>query len=224
MTKVAIVEEKTAPRQRLASVLDAAPGHRCVCACPSAEEALIGIPLHRPDVVLMDTHLRGESGIACAARLREVMPNLQVIMLTASKDLKTILQAFKAGACGYLLKPADEGEILAAITEARAGGAPMTREIARLVVRSFQDSAAPASSFQDTDQLTRRELEILKLVAEGLSNKEIASRIRISFTTVRTHLMHVFKKLKVRCRTEAAARYLRPGASPAPNPAHDLKR
>jgi DNA-binding NarL/FixJ family response regulator len=223
MTKVAIVDDKTAPRQHLASALDDTPGHRCVFACGSVEEALSGIPLHRPDVVLMDTHLRGESGIACAARLRELLPNLQVIMLTVNKDIKTVFEAFQAGACGYLLKRADEREILEAITEARAGGAPMTREIARMVVRSFQNSPVAADPFGERNPLTKRELEILKLVAEGLSNKEIASRTRISFTTVRTHLLHVFKKLNVRCRTEAAAKYLRPSATHAPHPIHGLK-
>ena len=99
------------------------------------------IPQHKPDVVLMDIHLPGESGIACTARLREKMPDLQVIMLTVYKDIKMIFQALKAGACGYVLKRSDEQEILDAIAEVRAGGAPMTSEIARMVVRSFMDSA-----------------------------------------------------------------------------------
>ncbi|MEJ0090124.1 MAG: response regulator transcription factor [Limisphaerales bacterium] len=214
ITKVAIVEDNATLRKYLAEVISDTPGHRCVCACASAEEALIEIPVHKPNVVLMDIHLPGESGIACTARLREKLPNLQVIMLTVYKDIKMIFQALKAGACGYVLKRSDDREILEAIAEVRAGGAPMTSEIARMVVRSFMESAK-ISDANGTDQLSSRELEILALVAEGCPNKEIASRLSISNGTVRTHLMHIYEKLHVRCRTEAAAKYLRSKPSEA---------
>lgn len=216
MTKVAIVEDNGTFRQYLAQLIERTPEHKCVCTCPSAEAALTEIPRHHPDVVLMDIHLPGESGIACTARLRQKMPAVQVIMLTVYKDIKMIFQALKAGACGYVLKRSDEKEVLHAIAEVRAGGAPMTSEIARMVVRSFLES--PATSASETDQLSAREMEILALVAEGLSNKEIGARLHISFTTVRTHLMHIYEKLHVRCRTEAAAKYLRS------NPASSVSR
>jgi DNA-binding NarL/FixJ family response regulator len=222
MTKVAIVEDNATLRQYLTEFVGGTPGHRCVCSCASAEEALVRIPAAGPHVVLMDIHLPGESGIACTARLRQKMPDLQVIMLTVYKDIKMIFQALKAGACGYVLKRSDEKEILEAIAEVRAGGAPMTSEVARMVVRSFLEAPAAAGR-ADTDQLSARELEILALVAEGFTNKEIADRLHISNATVRTHLMHIYEKLHVRCRTEAAARYLRakpsdhPGVSAASN-------
>lgn len=211
MTKVAIVEDNATLRKYLADLIGNTPGHRCVCACASAEEAVVEIPALNPNVVLMDIHLPGESGIACTARLREKMPNLQVIMLTVYKDIKMIFQALKVGACGYVLKRSDDKEILAAIAEVRAGGAPMTSEIARMVVRSFMESpkVSGASEAGDTDQLSTREMEILALVAEGCPNKEIAARLFISNATVRTHLMHIYEKLHVHCRTEAAAKYLR---------------
>ena len=218
MTKVAIVEDNATLRKYLAEMIGNTPGHRCVCTCASAEEAVIEIPKHKPNVVLMDIHLPGESGIACTARLREKMPDLQVIMLTVYKDIKMIFQALKAGACGYVLKRSDEQEILDAIAEVRAGGAPMTSEIARMVVRSFMEASKVADP-NDTDQLSGREMEILALVAEGCPNKEIAARLFISNGTVRTHLMHIYEKLHVRCRTEAAAKYLRskpPGAPARP--------
>lgn len=219
MTKVAIVEDNATFRQYLAQLIERTPEHKCVCACPTAEVALTEIPRHHPDVVLMDIHLPGESGIACTARLRQKMPAVQVIMLTVYKDIKMIFQALKAGACGYVLKRSDEKEVLHAIAEVRAGGAPMTSEIARMVVRSFLE---PPSATSNTDQLSAREMEILAHVAEGLSNKEIGTRLHISFATVRTHLMHIYEKLHVRCRTEAAAKYLRsnPGGSmPLPSKA-----
>jgi DNA-binding NarL/FixJ family response regulator len=206
MTKVAIVEDNATLRQYLSDLISGTPDHKCVCACASAEEAVVKIPGEKPDVVLMDIHLPGESGIACTARLHEKMPNLQVIMLTVYKDIKMIFQAMKAGACGYVLKRSDDKDILDAIAEVRAGGAPMTSEIARMVVRSFMEKPEESTA---TEQLSARENEILALLAEGLSNKEIGTRLDISFGTVRTHLMHIYEKLHVRCRTEAAAMYLR---------------
>ena len=156
----------------------------------------------------MDIHLPGESGIVCTARLREKLPAVQVIMLTVSKDIKTIFRAFKAGACGYLLKRSNDREILNAIAEVHSGGAPMSKEIARLVVRSFLEPVQ--SSVRDiAEQISKREMEILALVSEGFPNKEIASRLFISRATVRTHLMHIYEKLHVRSRTEAAAKYHR---------------
>jgi DNA-binding NarL/FixJ family response regulator len=207
-TTVAIVEDNPTLRQYLADLISGTPGHRCVCACASAEEALVKIPVARPNVVLMDIHLPGESGIACTAQLRQKLPDLQVIMLTVYKDIKVIFQALKAGACGYVLKRSDEKEILDAVAEVRAGGAPMTSEIARMVVRSFM-SAPKMPNTENTKQLSERELELLALLAEGFANKEIATRLNISNATVRTHLMHIYEKLHVRCRTEAAAKYLR---------------
>lgn len=219
MTKVAIVEDNATLRKYLTELINNTQGLKCVCACGSAEEAIVEIPKHRPNVALMDIHLPGETGIACTARLHEKMPEVHVIMLTVYKDIKMIFQALKAGACGYILKRANESEILGAIAEVRAGGAPMTSEIARMVVRAFAD-APQAKTADDTDQLSSREMEILALVAEGCPNKEIASRLFISSATVRTHLMHIYEKLHVHCRTEAAAKYLRtnPPGSPTASP------
>ena len=115
LTKVAIVEDNFTLRQYLFELIGGTPGYRCVCACSTAEEALEKIPDQKPDVVLMDINLPGESGIACTVRLREKMPKVQVIMLTVYKDIQIIFQALKAGACGYVLKRADEQEILDAI-------------------------------------------------------------------------------------------------------------
>jgi DNA-binding NarL/FixJ family response regulator len=209
MTKVAIIEDSNTMRKMLVELIDSAPGYRCVCACATSQEALVEVPKHQPDVALMDIHLPDESGIACTARLTEQMPKLQVIMVTVYKDTELIFQALKAGACGYILKRFRPDEILEAIAEARAGGAPMTSEIARMVVRSFRMPAAAASDAPDANGLTSREVEMLMLLAQGLSNKEIANKANISAGTVRNHLEHIFKKLHVRCRTEAVVKHLR---------------
>jgi len=214
MTKVAIVEDNSTLRQYLAKLV-ANAGYRCVCTCGSAEEAMVKIPESNPQVVLMDIHLPGESGVACTAFLREKMPKVQVIMLTVYKDIEMIFQALKAGACGYVLKRASEKEILDAIAEVRAGGAPMTSQVARMVVRSFQQDSTESSQ---VDRLSPREMEVLALVAKGYANKEVADQMKISYGTVRIHLAHAFEKLHVRCRAEAVAKLLRS----APNSAAGL--
>ena len=209
MTTVAIIEDNVTMRKMLVELIDSEPGYRCVCACSTAKEALSEVPKHQPDVALMDIHLPDESGIACTARLTEKMPGLQVIIVTVYKDTDLIFQALKAGACGYILKRFRPEEIIQAIAEVRAGGAPMTSEIARMLVRSFREPPAAALASPEANGLTAREAEILMLLAEGLSNKEIAHKTNISAGTVRNHLEHIFKKLHVRCRTEAAAKYFR---------------
>jgi len=206
VTTVAVVEDNATFRRFLVDLINGTPDCRCVAACGSAEEGLEKIPPQHPDVVLMDIHLPGDSGIVCTARLRDLSPRTQVLMLTVYKDIKMIFQALKAGACGYLLKRSGGQEILDAIAELRAGGAPMTSEIARLLVRSFQ---SPAAAPPATATLTPREQEILALLASGLSNKEIAAKLSISFFTVRAHLMHIYEKLHVRSRTEATAKFIR---------------
>jgi DNA-binding NarL/FixJ family response regulator len=207
MNTVAIVEDNAVMRKTFRQWIDAAPGFRCVFACSTAEEALAEIPRLKPDVVLMDVNLPGESGIACTARLKEALPTVQVIIVTVYRNHELIFQALQAGACGYLLKRSSPEELLKAISEVRSGGAPMTSEIARMLVEAFQKKpATPVSS----DGLTQRESEILVLLSEGLSNKEIADRVKISYDTVRAHLRHIYEKLHVRGRTEAVRKYLKP--------------
>ena len=217
MTTIAVVEDNPTVRQTLQEWIDSAPGCRCVCACATCKAALADIPHHHPDVVLMDIHLPGgDSGIACTARLKGLLPNLQVIMLTVYKDHDLILQALQAGACGYLLKRSSREEILHAVVEVQTGGAPMTGEIARMLVETFQKPPG-----QPADGLSPREMEVLVLVAQGLTNKEIAGQLSISFETVRNHLRHIYEKLHVRCRTEAVVKYNLAGKSSVTPPARE---
>jgi DNA-binding NarL/FixJ family response regulator len=205
MITVAIVEDNETVRQMLRELIDATPRLSCVGTFATAKEAMVGIPKLRPDVTLMDIHLPGESGIACTAKLKARLPDLQVIIWTVYKDIELIFRALKAGACGYLLKRAPSEEVLRAIIDVHSGGAPMTSEIARLVVQSFQSS--PVASIQE-QRLSPREFEILALLSEGITNKEIAVRLGISSETVRTHLGHIYEKLHVQGRTEAVSKYL----------------
>jgi DNA-binding NarL/FixJ family response regulator len=207
MRTVAIVEDNQTVRSALQELINGTAAFRCVACCGTGRDALLQLPLAKPDVVLMDIHLPGESGITCTSRLKEKLPGVNVIMLTVYKDTELIFQALKAGASGYLLKRAGLEDILRALDEVCSGGAPMSGEIARLVVQSFRGPTGGAGG--GGEELSGRELEILQLLSEGLSNKEIAARINISVETVRKHLGKVYEKLHVRGRTEAVTKFLR---------------
>ena len=203
--KVALVEDSEQLRRQLKHMLGRALGVKCVCDCGSAEEAFRKIPAAAPDVVLMDVNLPGISGIGCTAKLKQQMPALQVIMLTVYEDGDNIFNALKAGACGYLLKRSSSTEILDALMSARQGGVPMTGEIARKVIKTFQ---SPIAGPEEPVTLSTREQEILELLSQGLLNKEIADRLSISYHTVKVHLKHVYDKLHVRSRAEAMLKFM----------------
>jgi len=205
MTTVAIVEDHPGIRRSLQQWINSAPGYQCVCACVDAETALVEIPRLQPDVVLMDIQLPGKSGIVCTARLKHLLPALQVIVVTVYRDRDLLFQALKAGASGYLLKRCNPKELLAAIAEVRSGGAPMTREIARMMVETFQQQGVDPA---DSVELSELETELLALVSKGLGNKQIAPQMGISYDSVRGHLRRIYEKLHVRCRAEAVTKYL----------------
>lgn len=202
--RVVTVEDDARLRQSLEILLASSPTCECLGACGSAEEAIKSIPLWKPDVVLMDIHLPDRSGIECTTALKELIPNLQVIILTSYEDTDNLFKALRAGACGYLLKRAQPAEILHAIQEVQSGGAPMSSEIARKVLGAFHDPAPLAAPEQD---LSRREREILELLLRGLSNKEIASDLSISVPTVKIHIRHIYEKLHVRCRVDLLVKF-----------------
>jgi DNA-binding NarL/FixJ family response regulator len=205
-TKIAIVEDDRGIRNVLEQVINDAPGHRCVCTCDCGEDALRQLPKSGADVVLMDINLPDLSGIDCTHQLQTLMPGVPVIMLTVYADTELIFKALQAGAKGYLLKRTGSNEIIKAIHDVLQGGAPMTGEIARKVIESF----AGASANQKSDAgLSRREEEILNHLSQGYSNKEIASKLNISFDTVRTHLRRIYEKLHVHGRAGAVASYLK---------------
>jgi DNA-binding NarL/FixJ family response regulator len=205
MITVAIVEDDAGIRRSLEWLVKSSDEFSCVSACASAEEALRVLPKTAPEVVLMDINLPNRSGIECTARLKELLPSVQVVIITVYDDAEKVFNALRAGASGYILKRAAPERILQAIREVHAGGVPMSSEVARKVLGAFRE---PAPAPAEEQNLSRREREVLDLLAHGCSNKDIADKLSISIETVTWHLRHIYGKLHVRSRTQAALVFL----------------
>jgi DNA-binding NarL/FixJ family response regulator len=204
---ITIVEDSAAVRTSMLDILEGAPGCKCVGSFSSGEAALPEIPKLKPQVVLMDISLTGMDGVECVRQLARVMELPQILMLTVHEDPDSIFNSLAAGAAGYLLKPVRATQLLTAVKDVYAGGAPMTSSIARKVVQSFKrvtPSARPAA-----DNLSPREVDVLDYLVKGFSYKETADAMGISYSTVHTHIEHIYHKLHVQSRAQAVARYLR---------------
>lgn len=203
--KIVIVEDDAMVRTSTMKILDSTSDCKCVGSFPSGEEALVEIPKLRPQVVLMDINLTGMDGVECVRQLSRQMELPQVLMLTVHEDPDTIFHSLAAGAAGYLLKPVRSAQLLAAVKDVYAGGAPMTSNIARKVVQSFK---RVVSSPPQCEALSARESDVLDRLVQGFSYKEVAEALGISYSTVHTHIERIYKKLHVRSRAQAVARYL----------------
>ncbi|HKB89966.1 MAG TPA: response regulator transcription factor [Opitutaceae bacterium] len=204
-TAISLVEDNAVVSASLQKVIAESQDFKCVSTSRDAEHALRIIPRHKPDVVLMDIELPGISGIECTDRLKQLLPDVRILILTVYKDSDQIFKALKAGANGYLLKRSSADEILRAIRDVKEGGAPMSAEIAAKVVQSFHKPTTAATPALQS--LTPREAEVLGLLAQGYVSKEIADKLSISYETVRTFLGNIYEKLHVRSRTEAVIKY-----------------
>jgi DNA-binding NarL/FixJ family response regulator len=202
---VMVVEDDLGLREQLVEILDQAPDIKCVGAFPTAESALKVIPTQQPDVVLMDIGLPGMSGIQCVAELKRIAPAVQIIMVTVYEDSERIFNALKAGASGYLVKSGHPDELLGSVRDLFGGGAPMSSHIARKVVKHFHMLGPAPSAAQD---LSPREVQVLNLLASGLTYKEIAEELKIGVETVRTYVKNICHKMHVRNRIEAVAKHL----------------
>lgn len=204
--RVAVVEDSPRIRQSLVSILSQGEGIECVGAFSRGEEAVASLPGLRPKVVLMDINLPDIDGVECVRRLTSgTTTDFQIVMLTVHRDTDAIFNSLAAGASGYLLKPLRAAELLEAVRDVSAGGAPMTSFIARKVVQSFKQ---PGPVFHKADNLAPREIEVLELLVRGFAYKEIASELTISYSTVQTYIQRIYEKLHVHSRSHAVAKYL----------------
>ena len=201
MIRALVVDDHPVVRAGLVALFDAADDIQVVATGSSGEEAVALAAEHRPDVVLMDLRMAGIDGDEATARIVADWPDTRVIILTTYENDDAILSAISAGASGYLLKAAPEEELLAGVRAVAAGEVALAPSVSRLLVQRAASPAAPVGP-----ALSTRELEVLRLVAEGLSNREIGERLYVGEATVKTHLLHAFTKLDVADRTRAVTR------------------
>ena len=201
--RICMVEDDLKLQALMARWLRQEPELLLVNAYADAESALAGIPADRPDVVLMDINLPGRNGIECVAQLKSKLPATQFAMITVYEDEDKILEALKVGATGYLVKQTPRAEVIAAIRELHCGGSPMTPNIARKVVQSFQRSKPPAAA---PPLLSEREQQVMDLLAQGYLYKEISGSLGISQGSLHTYIRRVYEKLQVHSRAQAMAK------------------
>jgi DNA-binding NarL/FixJ family response regulator len=204
---VAVVEDDPELRATLRVFLERGPGTRCVGDYASAEEALVSLPGLRPQVILMDINLPQASGIDCVRQLAPQLPQALIIMLTVFDTTEVVVEALQAGAIGYLRKPTDSEHLLAAIEDAMAGGAPITSSIARCLLQTFRRPPVDPAVLGAAG-LSPREYEILNRLARGFPHKEISADLQIGISTVRSHVATMYRKLQVRSRSQAVAKYM----------------
>lgn len=208
MINVVIVEDNNTIRNGLAALISATDGYSCVAAYQSAEEFLAELRSINLDVVLMDIGLPGMNGIDAVKKAKLTHPDLNILMLTIYEESDKIFDALCAGACGYLVKKTPPARLLEAIKEVHEGGSPMSSNIARKVISTFQ-TGTPAVSDKEAASLSSREKEVLFQLSEGNNYQEIADALFISVDTVRHHIRNIYKKLHVHSQSEAVAKAIR---------------
>ncbi len=199
-----VVEDDASVRDILTTWLQQAEGFTCLGVFPDVESALSPITQRKPDVVLVDINLPGRSGVECVRQLKPRVPQTQFVMLTVYEDSTHIFDALSAGATGYLVKCTSREALIAALREVHAGGSPMSGNIARKVVQSLQ---GPKPTIRPAVELSKRENEVLALLAQGYLYKEIADTLGIAHETVNTYVRRIYEKLHVHSRAQAVALY-----------------
>ncbi len=203
-TKISIVEDNRPARELRVRLLEAIPGVQCDGAYPNAEATLREVPRQPPDLLLMDLGLPGLSGVECVRRLKELLPDLRIIMVTKYEDPRSIHDALTAGADGYLLKRRLTNELARAIQEACEGMTPISPEVARYAVKLIRSLGTNTPPMV---RLSPRESEVLGLLADGHAYKQIAETLGTSYSMVNHHLKQIYKKLGVHSRHEAVLKY-----------------
>jgi DNA-binding NarL/FixJ family response regulator len=215
--KVVVCEDQPQILKNQIKILQEAPEVEVIGTALSGEAALELLEKKQPDVLLQDLGLPRMSGIDVTREVKRRWPAVEVLIFTIFDEEEKVMEAVKAGASGYLLKGASSEKILEAIHEVHAGGSVIQPNLARRLLRRFhvaETDSRPPPVFREeppTRPLTEREIEILRLIAKGLSNNEAASVLKLSRATVRTHLEHIYTKLEVTNRVEAVTEGLRKG-------------
>ncbi|MBL1093722.1 MULTISPECIES: response regulator transcription factor [Streptomyces] len=218
VTRVVVADDQTVVREGIVMLLGLLPGIEVVGSAADGEEAVQLVALHAPDVVLMDLRMPRCDGVEATRRIRAEHPGTQVVVLTTYADDDSLFPALQAGARGYLTKDADGDEIVRAIDDVLSGEAGLSPKIQRRLLERFTEPARtePQPPPTPPDGLTAREAEVLRLVAEGLSNPEIARTLHVSTATVKTHINNLFAKAGLRDRAQAIHYAYRQGLAQPP--------
>lgn len=198
---VSIVEDDREIRESLDLLINATDGYECISTYHDCESAIEKIADDLPDVILMDIGLPGISGIEGIKIIKKQIPDIDILVLSMRENDQSVFDALCAGATGYLIKETPPERILEAIREVHNGGAPMSTQIARMVIGSFKVEPSP--------ELTNRETEVLSQLCKGMSYKMIADSLFISEETVRRHIKNIYRKLEVHSKSEAVAKALK---------------
>lgn len=198
MIRIAIIEDDDALRLNYRLLLGGEPEMEVVGDFGNAEETLRGLDLSTVDILMVDLGLPGMSGNELIRKVKSRMPDLEIMAHTVFDDRENVFSAIKAGASGYILKGSTPRELIEALHTLYAGGAPMSPQIARAVIREFQSDRG-----EDPYLLSPRERDILRDMERGLTYKEIGSQMHISVHTVHTHIKHIYEKLQAKNRREA---------------------
>lgn len=201
ITRIVIVEDNEVVKDGFSLLLNSIEEYDVVNSYVKCEDAIKNLKNDQSDIILMDLELPGMHGIEGIQRIKKEIPDLNIIVITVHEDSKLVFQALCAGASGYITKTANYSSLLEAINEIKAGGAPMSSRIARMVVESFQKN-------QDSP-LTRRETEVLELLSKGKSYSIISEELFIHKETVKSHIKNIYFKLQVHSKAEAIEKALK---------------
>jgi DNA-binding NarL/FixJ family response regulator len=196
--KVWIVEDDSYLREGYTTIINTSPDFVVTNSFRTGEEALKEIKIQQPDLILMDIELPGKSGVECTSFIKEKYPKVQIVMVTVYEDTELVFNSLKAGASGYITKNSNYEQLLDGLKEIMAGGSPISSKIARMVIESFHRNY--------NSPLSKRESEILRLVADGKTFTQIAEQLFIARETTKTHVRNIYRKLEVNCRADAIAK------------------
>lgn len=195
--KIWIVEDDAYLRDSYSKLINSSTEFEVTHSFRTGEDALHQLKVQQPDLILMDIELPGKSGVDCTAIAKEKYPKVQVVMVTVYEDTELVFNSLKAGASGYITKSSNYEQLLAGLKEITDGGAPISSKIAKMVIESFHKNY--------NSPLSKRESEILRLVADGKTFTQISDQLFIARETTKTHVRNIYRKLEVNCRADAIA-------------------
>ena len=208
MINVAIVEDNNTIREGLSSLINGTEGYSCVGSFGDCESLLHSFETLNVNVILMDIGLPGINGIEVVKKIKQIDPDINILMLTIYEESDVVFEALCAGACGYLVKKTPPTKLLEAIKDIDEGGSPMSSNIARQVITAFRQSKNNNGESSQFD-LTQREKEVLHRLSDGYNYQEIADVLFISVDTVRHHIRNIYRKLHVHSQSQAVALAIR---------------